>query len=301
MATLEEAKAAWRRQQSKFEKRMETRVAYLGDNRGTSTSNLIVPADNTFVYAREKYDDNRYFPVKMNRNVKPAFNLPVVIGKREGDPFHRIIDVHSPFVDYNSSGSIVAGVAPHHTQHEFGGGDEVFIDSRLFKPGLLRPTDPPSMSATILSFYYYYEDLEYFSQAQTEDLSQFISSNGNRFVTISFDHESDSIKYTLGEIFGQTFDVSLSTVANKIPQPPGDSYPVGAVLLTPTTATIDWRSSGVNNIYDIRTFNTYSPKRILDRIEGLEGYLGYSPTLTTLGVSEDNQSSFNGIIDGGYF
>jgi hypothetical protein len=180
------------------------------------------------------------------------------------------------------------GSTAHHTQHEFGGGDEVFIDPRQFKAGLAKPTNPPSMQVHIGSFTHYYNEWTRSPEQDSLDLTSFIPATDSRYVLIALDADTNELVYRPGPIYvsaggfgGDALVVSGGMGA--IPAPAGNEYPIAAVNLTSTTTTIDW-SRLVNNIQDTRLHISPPFKHIIDRLDQLEGTTGQNINLPTTGA-----------------
>lgn len=313
MATLEEARSAFQNKLNRYEHKQKKRVVYLGDGRGNSASNLTVPANESYVYARDRLNDsNHFFPVKLNRNVRPAFNLPVWVGKREGEPYERIIDIVEQFADFNNSASIISGLAPHHNQHEFGGGDEVFVDSQLLKEGLIKPRNPPSSVIDVFGFYHATSSgWNYFSGESISTILDYTPSSGSRYVTVSYNPDSQQIALTQGDGFSGGTDyqslidnIGSSGIPNfgHVPAPPDTNYPLGAVLLNSSTTIFDWnQNGGVNNVFPTRLLlnklkEGTDPTDLTDIYKRIR-----RSSLTTTGTqSYTTEQEFN-YIDGGRF
>lgn len=304
MATLKDAKRIWNETTKRIVPQQRTRLAYLGDGRGFASSNLIVPQRPSLVYARDDVNSSTHFVV-INRRVKPAFNLPVILGTTMEEPdLEQVLSIdYTPF-DYAANASTIEGTQPHGPQHEFGGGDEVFVDTRLFKPGLAKPTEPAGMTIKILSFIHYYNGWKRFEETTTDTFNNWKPDTGSRFVLVAVDPKVNIIKYIPGLIFNEaSFDHLLggSTAFANIPSPGGDEIPIVAVWLTSTTTKIDWNDQITNNMFDVRMFINVSNKRILDRLDQLEGYLGFKPNLATTGAADTSADDFPRTIDGGIF
>ena len=251
MTTLEEARARYKDHVSQFEEKEVRRMVYLGDGKGFATSNLNVSANPSYVYARDRLGESEhFFPVKLNRSVRPAFNLPVWVGKRASDAYERILDVVEQFAEYSNSASSISGLAPHNKQHEFGGGDDHFIDTPLIKEGLLRPRNPSSSVVDVLGFYYAKESgWDYFSGSSISHMLSFAPTSGSVYVTVSFDPEAQVLKYITGASFslgdssyeGLIENIGASSLVSSfqyIPAPSKDSIPLGAVLLDNSTTVL---------------------------------------------------------------
>lgn len=304
MATKEEAQSIWQSVSSGFKKTTPFRIAYMGDGRGNSRSNMYSDRSDTIVYARDILTEKNFFTV-LNKRVNPIFNLPVILGYADEDPAtEQVLGIHWATLELITSPNNIGGLEPHAKQHEFGGGDEVFIDGRLFKPGLVIPTDPPSMIVTVLGFPYFYNTWQFFAQTDSKDLTEYVPTSGNRYVTICLDPQIDSLVYRIGEVFslGYTWEDLLTSVNGDqyVPPPSGGEIPLASIYLTSTTATIDWNANGTDNITDARFHMSPSMQDILDRLDQLEGITGNAPSLMMTGVGNittDEQQ----IVDGGYW
>src|SRR5690606_19278450 len=105
----------------------------------TAASNSYVPGAPDHVWARDSLNDLRPFAVLNRAGVQPAFNLPVYVGTRDEEPgIQQVVAVNYAALSASTTvGASVTPVGPHRHQHEWGGGDEVFIDGLQFRPGTL--------------------------------------------------------------------------------------------------------------------------------------------------------------------
>lgn len=317
MTTLQDAQSAFRNKIAGYEQKQKKRVVFLGDGKGHATSNLQVDANPSYVYARDSLSDaSHYFPVKLNRGVRPAFNLPVWVGKRPNEPYERILDVVEEFADFNNSASIISGLAPHRNQHMFGGGDEVFVDSQLIKEGLLKPRSPATSVVDIFGFYYNSGSTwYYFGGSSISNLLDYVPSSGSRYVTISFDISSGSLMLTPGDQFvvptgGSTYEELVENIGvsasvfgfNYVPTPPSGTIPLGAVSLEATTTIFDWQQNGgLENLYPIRLLlNSIDAGFAERRLDDVERQLGYSTIPTVFAANSFGKIEWN-VIDGGRF
>jgi hypothetical protein len=304
---LDDAKLRWDNVKSRFSEKRNTRVAYLGDGGGYATSNMYVPSNQAYVYARESHQTKNAFPVLNRNRVRPSFDIPVVLGYTEDDPDHeQVLSIHYASLDFKNNASILGGTGPHNLQHQFGGGDEVFIDSRLFQPGLVKPTNPPSMIATIQSFVYYYNSWRRFTQATTDDLTEYIHASKSRFILIALDPTSNSIVYRIGNLFSASlwsnfYETGENNGFSYIPAPSGDEMPLAAVYLAPNTTQINWNAATTDNLYDMRLHIGFSNRSVLDRLFQIEGLTGNRPNLAMTGAADSVADEFPNIIDGGVF
>src|SRR3990167_1198284 len=288
MTTLSDARRAYREALSKYQERTPSRVAVLGDGRGTATSNVLVPGRPDYVYARDDVTSTRFFQVLNQGAVQPAANLPVYVGypfpTGTGSDEEQVIRInYSGLGDIDSS--TVPPTGPHHQQHEFRGGDDILLDSRQFLPGLVHPTDPVSMQVQVESFIYFWDTWRRWEIARSKDLTEYLPSSGYiLWVMIALDPETGQLVYRPGVPFATgSQDVILGTFT-PVPAPAGNELPLGYVRLASTTATIDWTSSA-DNIGDARLW-VYPPMlHILDRIEQLEGISGNPPDLMMMGAA----------------
>ena len=302
MITLAEARRRWQEIISQYQQVQQIRSAVLGDGRGTATSNLFVPNRDNYVFARDDVSSTRYFQILNRGVVQPHHNLPVLIGfpePGESDQEEQIISMH-----YAGLGDIPAStipiVGPHHQQHEWHGGDEVFIDPLQFLPGLVYPTYPSSMIANVRSFIYFWDTWQRFPFTQTDDLTQFKPSSGQvRYVLIALDPEADILVYRPGVPYATGTQEIIYDLFTPVPAPAGNEIPLGYVKLASTTTVIDW-SSVVDNMRDARLFPTTPALHLLDRIKQLEGLSGNPPDLMMMGSAsspDSGDNTLNGLAD----
>lgn len=288
MTTLYDAKRIVRQKLDQYQAKTPHRVAVLGDGRGTATSNLHVPSASNMVWAREHSQSKLAFPVANLAAVTPQVNLPVILGFDEREPeVEQILGVHFGGLAQGSDSGTVGPIGSHHQQHEFGGGDEVNIDGRLFVPGLVEPTSTPSMTVTINPFVYFWDHYRKYLGGTSISLTPYKpASPYSVVVTVCLDPETTEIVYREGhpyvdaivQLTGQVFDNIVSGVT-------GNDIPLGFVILTSSTTTIDWTNT-VNNLGDARLHAGYPALHLLERIQQLEGYTGNPPNLATTGAAE---------------
>lgn len=306
---LAEARAHWHSTQAKFKKATPTRIAYLGDGKGTERGNLFVPNPSlhprkrNLVYARESIG-GQPFTVR-NTQVNPAINMPVVLGYTESSPaVEQVLAVYHEAFPAGTSDDL-SGLGPHAAQHEWDGGDVVFIDSRQFKWGMVKPTAPPSMQVVILSFVYLHDsEWKHFEQETSIDFTDQLPSAGTRYALISIDAASKVVRYRYGITAGaqQTWDALLGAggADDYIPACPGGEIPLAVLELTSTTTAFSWDSS-VNNIRDYRLHIGKSESDLRDRIVALEGYVGSDYALPATGAQANPIGYSEQVVDGGYF
>ena len=288
MASRDDAKRAWEKATENFQEKRKTRIVYVGDGRGMASSNINVSGRDDYIYVRESLGSNRFSQILNRAAVQPAFNLPIIVGYKDDEPQdEQVLGVHFAGLGQGTLGTSLTTVGTHHAAHQFGGGDEVYIDSRSFIPGLVQPTSPVSMKVKIKTFTYYYSSWRQFSEANSVDLSIYKPSATNQivYVLIALDPTANIIVYRPSVPYSIITFTGIISDFNNIPAPSGDEIPLGTVLLLSTTALIDWNSSGTNNIYDVRLFAAPALGKILDRLNQLEGYTGNDPDLPTLGAA----------------
>lgn len=306
MATLEEAKLAWQGTKRQFRKATPTRTAYLGDGKGYATSNIVVADNPAMFYAREKLTDKQYFVVpNFNAGINPQFNLPVVLGYDQINPnIEQILGIDMSIFPYQSSASVLGGLGPHHKQHEFGGGDEVFIDPELIKIGLFTPDNPPTYSGYIQPFYYSNKTngLKAFPGSRIDSVDTYkpSASDITRFLTITFNPDTANLVYRLSPDFSSTAAAGSATLASllagggsavvsggvsvQLPTIPGGEIPIASFLLTSTTASINWSATD-SSYYHTRLFLGKVDTDIYSRLDSLERNSGIN-TLPTTGAAK---------------
>lgn len=250
MTKLDDAKKLWQRKQAQYRKTTKLRTAYTGDGRGTAESNFYYQygGNNQYIWVRTPDSLDKPFPVLNRGAVRPGFNIPVWLGTTEIEPKREQV----LGINYDAYGAIgdgtggVDGIGAHHDQHEWQGGDEVFLDPRQVNYALVHPTNPASMQLEIDSFYYFHGDSWYQVDAQTlSTLSPYVPSTGNaRYVLISYDPVGQQIVYTAGDPFNPgSFQFLLdnpNTIQAYLPAPSHNYFPLGFVVLRSTTTSLNW-------------------------------------------------------------
>lgn len=320
--TKKEAQAAIQRTLSGYQAVQRTRVAFLGDGRGRAASNMIVNENKARVFARDELNSKDHFTVLNEGRVNPKFDLPVIIGEDPADPnVWRILSIHYASYEFTDNASVAGGMGAHHDQHEFGGGDEVFIDGRLFKPGLLQPTVLPSMQASVLPFVYYNNGWRRFGGGKTVDFTTNKPvGDFYNWVLITLDPTTASLSYVysgpkitlsnftwtewLGGLSVRAETLAGTPQFEEIPKPAATHIPLGAVLLTASTTAIDWNVNAAsnNNLFDARLHIGAPQDNLIDRLEAVDMSTGNDSNMPVMGVANHGSSlDYWEIIDLGYF
>lgn len=274
-ATLEEARGAFRNSTKDFKINKPTRIAFMGDGRGLAASNLIVPNEPTSIYVRSTLETKQHFTVT-NSNVTPEFNKPVILGYTDHDPTQeQVLAVHDASIKFMGSAAsrFSSSTNNHRVQHQWGGADVVFADQRQLLPGLCTPTNPPGMTVQLNAFVYFYGTWDRFPGEVSADFTQWKPASDSRYILVSFNPTSQLVEYTLGEEFETGGLGEIFGRFGFIPAVPGDSYPLGAILLTSTTTIIDWNAASTDNLMDVRLIISPSLQEILNRLDALEDNL----------------------------
>ena len=287
--TVEDARKKWRDYTSGFVKTPPVRTAVLGDGRGQAASNMYVPqSNNEVVWAREYIGDSKFFAVINRAKVVPAFNLPVKISYTFDElGQEQVIGVNYAGAGGSLNVTTINALGPHHLQHEFGGGDEVYIDGLLFKPGLVYPTSPASMQLQVSRFNYYWNTWKQFDTATTDSLAPFTPLSGfSRYVLIALDPEVGTLVYRLGELINVALAPFTTTAFSfsNVPAPAGNEIPLAYVALGANTTTLDW-TDVQNQLGDGRLHVGFPARNILERLDQVEGYTGNPPSLATTGAA----------------
>jgi hypothetical protein len=311
MTTLEEAKFVWQQKKKQFRKHTPTRTAYLGDGRGYAASNIVVDNNPSMFYAREKMSDDKFFVVpNFNAAVNPQFNLPVVLGYNQVNPnIEQILGVDMSIFPYQSSASVLGGLGPHHRQHEFGGGDEVFIDPELIKIGLFTPDSPPTFGGYIQPFYYSHptDGLRVFSGSRLDGIESYkpSASMSVRFVSVTLNPFSGNLvyrpgdelsaatggSYTLEQILASGGSALIPGGTAAFPAIPGGEIPIATFLLESDTTSINWSSTS-SAYYHSRLFLGKVDTDIYARLGNIENKIGIS-SLPRTGVGERGRANLN--------
>ena len=297
MATLEEARRLRQEREQQFEHKKPIRIAFLGDGLGNAASNVVVPGAPTQNYVRDQLNSSEYYRVK-NTAVTPEINKPVIISYLPWEPeTEQVIGFfNAPYTFFPTSSALAGNQTAHREQHEFGGGDEVFIDSRLFLPGLMYPTNPATMRVQIKPFSYYYKRWSRYPGGSSKDLSIYKPLSGSRFVTIALNQETGEIVYRPGRTYGTEGETGLDVLDEiaggfgNVPAPAGNEYPIGAVNLGDATTIVEWTDTA-NDVFDARLHISPALRDIITRVESLERGVPNDPTITTTGATASRVSS----------
>ncbi len=287
MTSRQAAREALVKWAGQFQQRRNTRLVFMGDGRGYSASNIEDPNKSGHVLVRPNLKESRgYFSVK-NKRVTPEFNKPVLLGYLDEEPEEeQVLTVNDVSLEWTASGIDVIQKSQqtvHHKTHEWGGADTVFTDGRQFLPGLVSPTNPPSMQVQIQPFTFFYKEWNSYAGGISTNMTTYKPASGLRYVLISFDPEAVGLQYSVGNIFTGGFNEIVGGMTN-VPSPTGDSYPLGIILLKPTTTTVDWNQYGVANLRDARLHINIPMVNILSRLEEVENTLGLDHNATTTGA-----------------
>lgn len=281
MTSLRDVRNLWQKQKSKFAIQRDTRAAVLGDGRGTGTANIVVQNGTDFVWARDTAESRIFYPILNRVGVPLVHDLPVLLGYTDEEPeIEQVIRIYTEGLGGNTPITSVPTTPAHHQQHEFGGGDEVKIEGRLFQPGLVHPTVPASMQVLVNGFVYYYDEWRRYDGGSSQSLAGFLPASGYKvYVLIAFDPDTRNLVYRPGFQYAIGSPQDLYPSFEDVPAPSGNEYPLGWILLEATTTVVDWTSTN-NNIGDARLHVGYPARSILDRLTQLEGSTESSLPLT---------------------
>lgn len=285
----------------------KTRTVLVGKTANSTTyDDLYVNGDINRVWVRPIENPSDFFWVKYYGTTQLLFNLAVTVGRSDIDQFReeQIIGIGGGIQSFGispTSQNPITGLSPHGHQHRFGGGDETFVDSPQFLPGLVSPTNPPSMKLKVGSFSHHWDEFRRFGGSTTNDLTSYIPPSGSRYVTISLNPETNELSYTAGAsivytgtsqlTFDQFLNYGNSSSSEALPpSAPSTHYPLAAVLLKNSTSTLGWNSNetGGCNIYPQTRLHLAPPmESILSRLDYLESSdsgTNVDSTLTTTGA-----------------
>jgi len=300
MTTLSEARRAWENFKSQYQEKLAFRTGVMGDGRGTAASNVNVPGRDNYIYARDHYEDTRFYQILNRGTVQPAANLPIIIGYDlySGIEEEQVIGVNFSGFGENNSPEVNPVIGRHHWQHEFQGGDQVTIDSRQFLPGLVYPNDPLGLTVKVGSFVYFWNEWKRFDVTTTKSLAEYRPDSGYvRNVLITLDPEADELRYHPGaQVSTGSLDLQLGRFTI-VPAPPPNEIPLGYIRLTNGQTVINW-SATENNIGDVRLFANPPQFFLLERLRQLEGYTGNDPNLATLWAATDRVDDVNHALEG---
>ena len=286
MASLDEARRAWRQTLSNYQEKLPTRTAVMGDGRGFATSNIVVPGRPDYVFARDTVESPTYYQILNRGAVPPAVGMPITIGYSlfDGTEEEQVIGVNYSGLGQNFAANSPQ-IGPHHQQHEFQGGDQVNVDSRQFMVGLVHPTDPASMAVKVESFIYFWNSWRRFDAVTTQLFNEYIPGSGYiAYLLITLDPESNSLRYHVGAPISTGSADALLGTFSAIPAPPPIEIPLGYVRLTNGMTNLGWSQTD-NNVGEARLFLNTSLQWLVDKIRQLEGYSGNDSALPACGAS----------------
>jgi hypothetical protein len=249
MASKEEAQAALNKILQNKKDKFDFRFAVTGDGNGTAASNFYISQDKSFCWVRDINNLDRPYAVLHRGKISPKVNLPVIVGRDDIEPqFEKILGLNYDGLPRNISASIAQDIGQHHTQHEWGGGDEVFLDGRQLTPGLVYPTSPASMQVRIKPFVYFWNGWGRYTGGTSVDLTTYKPSNAGFAVAllIVFDRENEIIDYVQGS--ESTLGSSWYSIT---PDPRPRDMPLGIIGLENSTTEITWTNS-TDNLLDAR-------------------------------------------------
>jgi len=292
MPTINDARKHWQKVSGQYRRNMPTRTVLSGDGRGSAASNLVVGRNSRYIYAHEYNSDSYFIVLNPEGKAGPYVNMPIKLGY-EPDKYSQeevVLGINYDALPSGWGGSGIYSIGHHAQQHMFRGGDEVFVDSRLFMPGLVAPTAPVSMQVDIRPLIYYYSSWQRLGATTTKDLTEYVPVDGARFLLIAIDPGNNTVVYRPGFSFSApatpTAVIGGASAGgfSATPAPAGGEIPLALIYLTTTTTVIGW--SAINdNIFDARLFAAPSMKAILDRLDQLEGQSGNSPSLPVTGAA----------------
>lgn len=289
---LQDARKAWKDFSDKYKIKKAYRYVVTGDGSG----NLFYERDNRYIWARSYNSLNKPFPVLNRGKIGPYLNLPIIVGYEDEEPDkEQVIAINYDAFPSGFGGSAAYGIGPHATQHMFGGGDEVWVDSRLFLPGLVRATNPISMAVRIEPFMFYHSgQLKRFGGSTTKLLSEYLPNGANtRYLTLAVDPANGSVVYRPSNeisLTGQlTWDALISGTASAsfdlVGDPVGGEIVLASIWLTSATSAIEWTGTA-SNLFDTRNFLTQNYFDLEERVNALEGYIGNSFSLPAVGAQK---------------
>lgn len=220
--------------------------ALMGDGNGT----IEVPNQQNMVYIRVGDGD---LGQAFNNRCQLRDNLAVYVGYDPiTDPDRRIFQVLSVrMADYAGAGNVtVPNVGPHHTTHEFGGGDDVYIEWRRLMG--LRVGRPAAFVVTVDPGYIYRAGWIAIPSTNVNLTATHTALVGvqAQYVLISLS-STGVVTATAGTV---VLSPALLTIAD-VPTPPAGHIPLAAVRLYKMQTAIG-DTPAAPDIIDLR-FPTY--------------------------------------------
>ncbi len=317
--TLADAQKAWQNSKRQFKTQHPTRTVYLGKGTGYTVEDMIPPGSPNYFYARPSLSNDNWIIVRnTGTGGAPVFNMPVMVGYTDIDDNNEtILGVNHEALNWQLNVQQYGVAGTHAPQHGINGADTLFVDSRMFTPGLPRPDETAptgSLVAYVAPMSYIYDKLYYFNGASTPDLTQYVPDNGQRYVTIAIDARSSNLVIRPGKIFRTEANPQDCTPEEWLtgqcgageggllepPNPESGEIPLAAIHMTSDTDYLEWRdnTSLVKNMYDIRPLISAPVSKLVDELDQITDYW----TLPTTGAQKPKTPYIIGnIVDNDFY
>lgn len=234
-----------RRYQKKFSGKIDTErpiPALMGDGNG----NITVAALPGFVYYRVNEDESP--GIVFNNRCPLRDNLPIYVGYDPiTDPDRRIFQcLGTRDIDYAEAGyTPVPQVPPHHETHQYGGGDDVYVEWRRIMG--LRIGRPVGFVVTLDPGVIIRAGAHQFIPTQTYDLTASVPGAGARYV-LMYLNSAGTLSITNGAIKASVAALTLADCP--VASGAGD-YELAAVRLYHGQTTISDTPAN-QDIWDLR-------------------------------------------------
>lgn len=207
-----------------------------------------------FVWARVTKPTGATITQVRCRWLSPVYNAPVRVRESPIDRVLEVID-ENPTVatEFFEGQSNLAG--PHAGQHGYYGTDSLRLDARQYKPLLVHPTDPPSMSVVIEAISYTHGGVRTTWGGGQVDLTSYIpgSTNEQTCLVIGIDKASNTPAVAVGDTVTETNNnIQYVPFTNSQVDGivyPADFMPAGAVRL-------------YNGMVNIQHFDCFKDERL---------------------------------------
>lgn len=195
---------------------LDEQVVWLGDYDETVLTDV-----SGVLSARQV--NGKVIRVHNSAHVPPTFDLQVRIGRSKSLPtIWQIIAVRETYISPAAGGEL----AYHHEQHEFPGGDTVWIDPKQIMRLTVLVEDGENFIVRVIGSVIRTTSGLAQIGTQSLDLSSYVVTAGAKFLTIQADDDG-----VLGVVEGDVFGSPLIATFEDVPAPDADKYMIAFVLL----------------------------------------------------------------------
>jgi hypothetical protein len=195
---------------------LDEQVVWLGDYDQT------VLTDTAGMFSARQVN-GKVIKVYNSAHVPPTFDLQVKVGRSKSLPnIWQIIAIRETYTEPAAGGEL----AYHHEQHEFPGGDTVWVDPKQILRLTVLVEDAAAFIVRVIGSVIRTTSGIAQVNTQSVDLSSYVPATGAVFVTIQADDDG-LLSVVEGDVFASPF---IGTFAD-VPAPDADKYMIAFVLL----------------------------------------------------------------------